>query len=69
MKNLIPAWILDSFRRPTPIEHAARELAQAELTRLEYLTNQEFAAAMAEFEARRITRLRNFLKANSKAEE
>jgi hypothetical protein len=50
------------FRRPTPAEIAARELAEAELSRLQHLTAVEFSTAMVGYHDARIKRLKAFLK-------
>lgn len=57
------------FRKLTPAELAARELADAELSRLESQTGQEYAAAMCDYHAKRITRLRTFLRQANKEVE
>ena len=57
-------WVHDMkrvFRRLTPAEMAARELADAELARLEALSATEYAEAMATYHQRRIERLKGFL--------
>ena len=57
-------WVHDMkrvFRRLTPAEMAARELADAELARLEALSATEYAEAMATYHDKRIARLRAFL--------
>ena len=51
------------FRKLTPVQVAASELADAELERLEAHTGQEYATAMVSYQTARVTRLRAFLKA------
>jgi hypothetical protein len=50
-----------AFRRLTPAEKAATELAAAELNRLEAQTAVEYAASVVSYEDTRIKRLRKFL--------
>jgi hypothetical protein len=50
-----------AFRRLTPAEKAATELAAAELSRLEAQTAVEYAASVVSYEDTRIKRLRKFL--------
>ena len=49
------------FRRLTPAEVAAKELAEAELAVLEARTAQEYAASIINYNETRIKRLRAFL--------
>ncbi len=49
------------FRRMTPAERAATELADAELSRLEAQTAMEYAASVVGYQDTRIKRLRKFL--------
>ena len=49
------------FRRLTPAEVAAKELADAELSVLEARTAQEYAASIINYNETRIKRLRTFL--------
>jgi hypothetical protein len=49
------------FRRPSPVEMAAVELAEAELSRLKAHTAVEYATSMVTYEDARIKRLRKFL--------
>jgi hypothetical protein len=49
------------FRRLTPAEMAAKELADAELLLLEARTAQEYAASIVAYNEARIKRLRAFL--------
>jgi hypothetical protein len=49
------------FRKLTPTEVAAAELADAELSKLEHQTATEFSDAMTQYQSRRIARLRAFL--------
>ena len=48
------------FRRLTPAEVAAKELAEAELSVLEARTAQEYAASIINYNETRIKRLRTF---------
>lgn len=50
------------FRRTQPAEVAARELAEAELARLQHMTAVEFYTAMVSYNDARIKRLKAFLK-------
>lgn len=50
------------FRTPTPLELAARELAEAERQLLQAHTAREYADAMVMYNQERIHRLRNFIK-------
>ena len=50
------------FRRLTPLELAAKELAEAERSLLEAQTGREYADAIVEYNTKRIARLRKFLK-------
>jgi hypothetical protein len=49
------------FRRLTPAEVAARELAEAELAVLQARTAHEYAASVITYQETRIKRLRTFL--------
>jgi hypothetical protein len=49
------------FRRPTPNEMAARELAEAELSLLEARTAHEYAASVISYRDTQCKRLRKFL--------
>lgn len=49
------------FRRLTPAEVAAKELADAELELLSARTGQEFAASVCDYNTARIKRLRAYL--------
>lgn len=51
------------FRKLTPVEVVSRELVEAELSKLEAQTAQEYASSMTEYHEKRIKRLRAFLKA------
>lgn len=50
-----------TMRRITPVEVAARELVDAQLAELEALSAQEYARAMATYNADRVLRLQKFL--------
>lgn len=50
------------FRTPTPLELAARELAEAERQLLQAHSAREYADAMVQYNQERIHRLRNFIK-------
>ncbi len=50
------------FRKLTPAEVCASELAEAELSKLTAQSEQEYAAAMVSYQEARIKRLRGFLK-------
>lgn len=56
--------IVRIFRRPTPAEKAATELAEAELLRMDHQTAQELSAAMTTCLDVRITRLKGFLRSH-----
>ena len=49
-------------RRLTPAEMAAAELGEAELSKLQAQTGQEYAASLVQYHDQRITRLRKYLK-------
>ena len=49
------------FRRITPAEVAARELAEAELSMLQAQTAREYAESVMSYNLARITRLRKYL--------
>lgn len=49
------------FRRPSPAEMAAAELAEAELNRLRAHSAVEYATSVVAYEDARIKRLRRFL--------
>lgn len=53
--------IKNPFRRQSPVEMAAAELAEAELNRLRAHTAMEYASSMVGYEDARIKRLRKFL--------
>lgn len=53
---------LSVFRTPTPLEMAAKELADAERALLEASTAREYATAMVDYNNERIYRLRKYLK-------
>jgi len=50
------------FRTPTPLELAAREMAEAERSLLSAHSAREYADAMVMYNQERIHRLRNFIK-------
>jgi hypothetical protein len=50
------------FKTPTPLEIAAREVAEAERQLLSAHTAREYADAMVMYNQERIHRLRNFIK-------
>lgn len=52
----------DIFRTPTPLELAAKELAEAERALLQAETAREYATAMVEYNDERIQRLRRYIK-------
>jgi hypothetical protein len=55
------------FRKLTPAEMAATELAEAELNRLDAQTAVEYATSVVGYEDARIKRLRKFLAEQEKA--
>ena len=55
-------WFKKIFRRLSPAEVAAQELANAELSLLEAYSAQEYSASVIAYNEQRITRLRGFLK-------
>ena len=55
-----------AMRRTTPLELAAKELAEAELAKLTAQTAQEWASAIVQYNTNRIARLRSFIAATSK---
>jgi len=50
-----------AFRKLTPAEVAAIELADAELAKLQAQTAMEFAASVVDYNSTRIKRLKTFL--------
>lgn len=54
-------WIKRLFRKPTPIEVAARELAEAELSKLQAQSAKEYAASVEAYNDNRIKRLKKVL--------
>jgi hypothetical protein len=56
------------FRMPTPLQMAARELANAELELLKAETGVEFASSLVTFNKQRVTRLKAFMTAQTKAQ-
>ena len=61
MRNEIKSW----FRKPSPIEVAAREMNEAELARLAAQTAREYASAMADYHLTRTLRLKDYLQAQT----
>lgn len=55
-----------TLRRLTPVEVAARELVDAQLAELEALSAQEYAKALATYNAERVKRLQEFLASQRK---
>ena len=55
------------FRTPTPLEMAAKELADAERALLEASTAREYATAMVDYNNERIFRLRKYIKESQDA--
>jgi len=53
------------FRRLTPLEMASRELAEAELSKLEAHSAKEYAQSIEDYNAARIKRLRKYLENQS----
>lgn len=49
------------FRKPTPMEMAARELVEAQLARLSAQTAVDYSTAIAAYNEARAKRLREFL--------
>ena len=56
------------FRMPTPLQMAARELAQAEHELLKAETGVEFASSLVTFNKQRIKRLKSFMVEQNKGE-
>jgi hypothetical protein len=56
------------FRMPTPLQVAARELAQAEHELLEAETGVEFASSLVTFNKQRVKRLKTFMVGQNKGE-
>lgn len=55
------------FRRLTPLEMAAQELLDAELSKLEADSAREYAEAISRYNEARAKRLREFIQTQSKA--
>ena len=51
------------FTKPTAKEQADLELAEAESALLIALSSQEYFASMAKYQAQRVTRLKEYVKA------
>ena len=49
------------FRRTTPAELAAKELADAELELLSAMTHRDFSQSLIDYNETRVKRLRSFL--------
>jgi len=56
------------FAKPTPLELATEELAQAERAKLEAETGREYAEALVKYNAARITRLRKYISKETREE-
>ncbi len=56
------------FRMPTPLQVAARELAQAEHELLKAETGVEFASSLVTFNKQRVKRLKAFMVEQNKGE-
>jgi len=56
------------FKMPTPLQMAANELANAELELLKAETGVEFASSLVTFNKQRVTRLKAFMTAQTKAQ-
>jgi hypothetical protein len=59
-------FLMNLFRKLTPLESAARELVLAEHSKLQAQTQSEWYAATVLFETRRIERLRHYLQEATK---
>jgi len=57
--------LLKLFRRPTPLEMAAKELADAELSLLQAHSGVEYAQSLVNYRTAQITRLRSFVAASA----
>ncbi len=53
--------LLKLFRRVTPLEMAAKELAEAELSLLQAHTGVEYAQSLVNYRTAQINRLRRFI--------
>lgn len=49
------------FRKLTPLEVATKELTEAELSKLNAQTAQDYACAMVDYESSRIKRLKSYI--------
>lgn len=59
--------IKKTFRKLTPIELAAQELVEAEISKLDAESAAEYAKSVVEYNAARIKRLRAYLQTNTEA--
>jgi len=57
------------FRRSTPLEIATRELADAELSKLQAQTAQEWASSIVSYNSTRIARLKAYIATQTKESE
>ncbi len=58
-----------ALRRLTPLEMASRELADAELSKLEAQSAAEYARSVVDYNGARISRLKAFIASETKAQE
>lgn len=68
MHTTINQFIRQVMGKLTPLELAARELAEAEQAKLQSETAMEYAIAMVEYNNSRILRLRHYLSSQAKPE-
>lgn len=59
--NATATYLKHLFAKPTPLELAAQELVEAERAKLEAETGKEFAAALVDYNAARIARLKKYI--------
>lgn len=59
--------IKQTFKKPTPLEMATKELVQAEHSRLEAQTATEYASSLVSYNNTRIARLSRYINELTKA--
>ncbi len=62
-------WLKQIFRKPSPLELAARELVDAEHALLVAQTGKDWAEMSVEYNTRRINRLKQHIEGASKYED
>lgn len=60
--DFVVQWFRDTWKQPAAADVAYRELVQAERNLLAAQSGVEYAQAMVEYESKRVTRLREYLR-------